>query len=194
HGANACVAQCTDPCVGMLRCVVAVRPVDDGGDSGVERLQRAQVVADVDVLGSVSRAEGADDRAEVLIQRARGHAAPQRGLPQVPVGVDEPGGDDAPGRVDDLGTCGPGAVLQLPIDGHDPAVPTKTSVEGRSPIVSSIDTTNPPLISVRAVIVKAPLLPGSQEGCTITVETVTRVVKQYSKILLTFVRRFGWLW
>ena len=57
----------------------------------------------VDVLGPVQRGERVEDLDEVVVQRGVGRAVADRGLPRVPVGVDEAGDDDLAGAVDDLG-------------------------------------------------------------------------------------------
>ena len=57
-------------------------------------------VARVHVLGPVDRREGVEDLDEVVVEGGVGRAAADRGLPGVPVGVDEAGDDDAAGRVD----------------------------------------------------------------------------------------------
>ena len=92
------VAQALERGVGVLGGVVAVREVEDRRDAGVERLERADEVARVDVLGGAARRDRHPHPAEVLHQRPVGADPPKRGLPGVPVGVDEPGHDDVTGR------------------------------------------------------------------------------------------------
>ena len=70
---------------------------------GVERLERAGVVADVDVLGAVVPADAAEHHREVVVERAGREDAADRRLPRVPVRVDEPRHDDHAARVDLLG-------------------------------------------------------------------------------------------
>ncbi len=97
------VAQARERRVGVLGGVVAVREVEQRGDTGVERLQRADVVARVDVLGGAVGRDRHADPAEVLFERPVGAHAAERGLPRVPVGVDEARQQDVPGEVERLG-------------------------------------------------------------------------------------------
>src|SRR5690349_12256136 len=87
----------------MVGRVVDVRPVDQRRDAGVEALQRPGVVGGVHVLGAVQGREGVQDLDEVVVQGGIGCRATDRGLPGVPVRVDEAGDDDEPFGVDDLG-------------------------------------------------------------------------------------------
>ena len=66
------------------------------------------------VLGPVDRREGVQDLDEVVIEGGVGRAAADRGLPGVPMGIDEARDDDAVARVDHLGI---GADVRL--DGDD---------------------------------------------------------------------------
>ena len=77
-----------------------VRPVDGRRHAGVERLDRRQEVARVDVLRAEDLAPLQVEEDEVLAQRPVGAVAAQRRLPHVPVRVDHPRHDDAVGRVD----------------------------------------------------------------------------------------------
>ena len=86
--------------VGVLRGLQAVRPVDGGGDAGVEGLEGGQDVAGVDVLGPEEPAGLQVVPDEVLGQRPVGAVAAHRGLPHVPMRVDHAGHDDAAGGVD----------------------------------------------------------------------------------------------
>ena len=98
--ADAGVLQTLDRRVGVIGRVVDVRPVEQRRDAAVERLERAGVVADVDVLGAVVAADAAEHDREVVVERAAREDAADRRLPRVPVRVDEPRHDDHPGRVD----------------------------------------------------------------------------------------------
>ena len=51
------IRQPRDRLIGVLGAVVAVREVEDRGHPGIERLERADVVADVHVLGGEPRGE-----------------------------------------------------------------------------------------------------------------------------------------
>ena len=105
-----------DGLVGMGRRVHDVRPVDERRDPGVGALERAPQVARVDVVGPVVRGEPVEDAGEIGTQREVRRARPDRGLPGVPVGVDEAGDDDVARRVDH-----PGSVRGQPVtDGGDP--------------------------------------------------------------------------
>ena len=99
---DAGLLQRLDRGVGVVGRVVDVRPVDQRGDAGVEALQRAGQVAGVDVLGPVERRERVEHLDEVVVQRGVRRAVADRGLPRVPVGVDEAGDDDLARAVDDL--------------------------------------------------------------------------------------------
>ena len=57
----------------------------------------------MDVLGPVDRREGVEDLDEVVIEGGIGRAASDRGLPGMPMRVDETWNDDAVARVDHLG-------------------------------------------------------------------------------------------
>ena len=78
----------------------AVRPVHGGGHAGVDRLDRAQQVARVDVLRPERLAPLQVVPDEVLGERPVGAVAAHRRLPHVPVGVDHARHEDAAGRVD----------------------------------------------------------------------------------------------
>ncbi len=71
-----------------------IAPVDHGGDARLERLEQPHQRGGVDVVSHVvARHVGVGRRNDVAIE----------GLPQVAVGVDEPGHDDRAGGIDDLG-------------------------------------------------------------------------------------------
>jgi hypothetical protein len=116
--ADACVLQALDRRVGVVGRVVDVRPVEERRHARVQRLERAGVVADVDVLRAVEAADLAEHDREVVVERAGGQHAADRRLPRVPVRVDEAGHHDHPGRVDLLGVRDP----EIPPDVHDLAV------------------------------------------------------------------------
>ena len=92
--------QRVDGRLGVVDGLQAVRPVDGGGDAGLERLPGGQQVAGVDVLGPERLAVLEVVPDEVLGQRPVGAVAAHRGLPHVPVGVDHARHHDAAGRVD----------------------------------------------------------------------------------------------
>ena len=92
--------QRVDRGVGVVDRLQAVRPVDGGGDAGLQRLPRREHVAGVDVLGAERLAVLEVVPDEVLRQRPVRAVRPHRGLPHVPVGVDHPRHHDAAGRVD----------------------------------------------------------------------------------------------
>ena len=73
--------------------VQVVRPVDEGRDPGVERLQRAEEVADVRVLRPEVPATAGVQTDEVVGQRPVGRDGAHDRLPRVAVGVHEPGQD-----------------------------------------------------------------------------------------------------
>ena len=100
HGADAGVLQALDRRVRVVGRVRDVRPVEQRRDACVERLERAGVVADVDVLGTIEAPDLAEHDREVVVERARRQDAADRRLPGVPVGVDEAGHHDHPGGVD----------------------------------------------------------------------------------------------
>ncbi len=112
------VHQPLDRLVGVLRGVVAMGEVQDGRDARVQRLERADEVADVDVLRGVAGGERRADPEEVVQQRPVRADPAQRGLPGVPMRVDEAGHDHPALRVDDLG-IGP---VEVPADRPDPVV------------------------------------------------------------------------
>ena len=92
--------QRVDGGVGMVDGLQPVRPVDGGGHARVERLDRRQQVAGVDVLGAEDLPPLQVEEHEVLGQRPVGAVPAQRGLPHVPVGVDHPRNHDAVRGVD----------------------------------------------------------------------------------------------
>jgi hypothetical protein len=100
YAADAGVVQGLEVRVGVLGCDEVVRPVGDCGDAGVERLECAPERAGVDVLGSVVGREAGDHGGEVARQGGLAGAAADRALPDVAVGVDQAGQDEASGRVD----------------------------------------------------------------------------------------------
>ena len=102
-GADARVLEALDSRVGVVGRVADVRPVEQRRDARVERLERAGVVADVDVLWAVVPADTAEHHREVVVERAGREDATDRRLPRVAVRVDEPRHDDHAARVDLLG-------------------------------------------------------------------------------------------
>ena len=93
-------AQGVDGGLGVVDGLQAVRPVDGGGDAGLERVPGRDEVAGVDVLGTEGPAVLEVVPDEVLGERPVGAVAAHRGLPHVPVRVDHARHDDAAARVD----------------------------------------------------------------------------------------------
>jgi hypothetical protein len=102
-GAQLGVLQAPDRLVGVLGRVRDVRPVEQRRHAGVDRLERAEVVARVDVLRPVGGGELVEHDVEVAAEADVRRDAADHGLPGVPMRVDEPGHDDAARDVDDLG-------------------------------------------------------------------------------------------
>jgi hypothetical protein len=98
-----------------------VEPVDHGRDTRADRLDPPEQVAQVHVLRPVVRPERAVHGDAVLVERPLRADAAERGLPGVPVGVDEPGQHDLARGVHDLG-AGRGGRVDGGGDGGDPAV------------------------------------------------------------------------
>ena len=109
--------QRVDGGLGVVGRLQAVRPVDRRRDAGVERLDRRQQVARVDVLGTEALAVFQVVPDEVLRERPVGAVAAHGGLPHVPVGVDHAGQHDAARGVDLDRAVG---HRQLRADGLDP--------------------------------------------------------------------------
>jgi hypothetical protein len=97
------VLERLDGGVGVLGGAQVVRPVHEGRDAGVERLEAAEVVARVGVLGAEVLAEAHVQARHVLVERPVGGDVAHDRLPGVAVGVDESGHHDGSGGVDDLG-------------------------------------------------------------------------------------------
>ena len=100
--------------VGVLGGLQPVRPVDGRGHTGVERLDRREQVAGVDVLRAERLAVLEVVPDEVLREGPVGAVAAHRGLPHVPVGVDHARHDDAAGGVDLGGALGHRQVRARP--------------------------------------------------------------------------------
>ena len=86
--------------LGVVDRLQAVRPVDGGGHAGLDRLERRQQVARVDVLRAEDLAPLEVVEDEVLGERPVGAVAAHRRLPHVAVGVDHARHDDPAGGVD----------------------------------------------------------------------------------------------
>ena len=71
--------------------------------AAVDRAERAEEVAGIDVVGGVFGAEGALHDVAIILERAVGEHVAQDALPHVPMGIDEAGHHDHPRGVDDLG-------------------------------------------------------------------------------------------
>ena len=97
------IEQALDRRIGVLGRVVEVRPVVERGHAGIERVERADVIGDVHVLGGIDLARDAANAAEILAERPIGGDAAQQALPGVAVGVDKAGDHDHVGAVDDIG-------------------------------------------------------------------------------------------
>ena len=102
----------------MLGRVVDVRPVEHRRHARVDRLERAEVVPGVDVLGAVGGRELVEDDVEVAGEADVRRDPADHGLPGVAVRVDEARHDDAARGVDHLGV----ADLERRADGGDPIV------------------------------------------------------------------------
>ena len=101
-------AQRVDGRLGVVDGLEAVRPVDGGGDPGLERVPGREQVAGADVLGAELRAVLEVVPDEVLGEGPVGAVGPHRGLPHVAVGVDHARHHDAAAGVDDLRAVGGG--------------------------------------------------------------------------------------
>ncbi len=86
--------------LGVLRRPQRMRPVERCRDSGVDRLECAEQVARVDVLGAEDLPVLQVVEDEVLAERPVAAVAAQGGLPHVAVGVDHAGHQDAAACVD----------------------------------------------------------------------------------------------
>ena len=91
--------QAADRLVGVIGCVVDVRPIEQRRDAGVQCLERAGVVPDVHVLWPVLSADPAEHDRQVVIERAAREHTSNRRLPCVPVRIHESREDDHSGRV-----------------------------------------------------------------------------------------------
>ena len=120
--------QAGDRRVGDLGRAVAVTPVDQGGGAGVERVERAHQIGDVDVVGLEMPGQPAMHRLHVFAERPVAGNAAQPALPGVDMGVDQAGQHDHAGRVDDLGVVG----LYLRRDRCDAAFSISMSPCGKS--------------------------------------------------------------
>ena len=100
----------------MLGGDLAVGEIVDPGDPGVDRVEGAQESAEVDVVRAQVAADGAEHPDAVLDQRPLDAEAPENGLVEVAVAVDEAGEDDVVAHVDHLGA---GDVPQVADGGDD---------------------------------------------------------------------------
>ena len=100
HEAARDLAERLQRSLGVVRCPQRVRPVERRRDAGVDRLERAEQVARVDVLGAEDLPVLQVVEDEVLAERPVAAVAAQGGLPHVAVGVDHAGHQDAAARVD----------------------------------------------------------------------------------------------
>jgi hypothetical protein len=78
----------------MSRVTGNVAPIDHGGDSCLERPEQSRQRGGVDVVRRVVAGD---------VEAGRRTEVANEGLPQVAVGVDEPGHDNRLGGIDDLG-------------------------------------------------------------------------------------------
>jgi hypothetical protein len=118
HRSEACLAQAAHGLVRVRGRVVAVGEVEHGRDAGVERLERADVVAGVDVLGLDEGREVEPDAAEVVEQGPVGADPAQRRLPGVAMGVHETRQHDLAGGVEQLAV----GHVEVGLDRRDHAV------------------------------------------------------------------------
>ena len=83
-----------------------MRPVEESGDPGVDGAKSTHQIPDVCVLGSKCGRQLVEDERDVAGPPLQGDISPdvaEDALPDVAVGVHEPGEDDHPGGVDHLG-------------------------------------------------------------------------------------------
>src|ERR1700691_6181587 len=78
----------------MQRRIYAMGEVENGCDAGVDGLQPSYPVPGVDVFGPVQLASKKSDRAHVAFERVVCAYATQRGLPDVPMRIDQTGHHD----------------------------------------------------------------------------------------------------
>jgi hypothetical protein len=101
--AHACFSERPDGLIGMIGAVHDVRPVNHGGDTAVERLQRAQQIGGVNIFRPVGGRNSGPDSLKVLSQGPVGCDAAQDSLPGVTMGINKAGQNDHFGGIDDLG-------------------------------------------------------------------------------------------
>ena len=102
HSANAGVAQCCDRGIGVLGRVLDLRPVDERGATGFQGAHRAEQVARINVFRLVMAAKVSQHLGAIGPEPDIAHAVAQRGLPGVPVRIDETGQDNEIRRIDML--------------------------------------------------------------------------------------------
>ena len=76
-----------DSRVRMLRRIQVVAPVQQGGDPGIERLQAAEEVAGVSVLGTIELADGSVQARQVVAECPVGREVAKKSLPGVAMRV-----------------------------------------------------------------------------------------------------------
>ena len=109
HRAEARILQRLDHRVGVRGRGLDVGPVQERRDPRVDSAECREQVADVRVLRPERRRQLVQDERDVAgpaLERDVRADVPQEPLPDVTVGVDEPGHDDHPRRVDRLGVRG----------------------------------------------------------------------------------------
>ena len=115
--ANARVHERADIGVGVLGAADVVRPVVHRGDARIDQLGAAEPHAAISVLGRILLAQGEHGR-EIALLRPLLDDIAAGAVPQVIVGVDEPGQRDHVARIDGLRA----RRRQLPADRNDLAV------------------------------------------------------------------------
>ena len=110
---DASLKQAFDGCIVVRRRRVVVAPVDQGGGAAVDLVERAHQGGDVQIFGLKHRGQARMHLGEVFQQRPVGSQSPQRRLPGVHMGIDQPGNDDLPAGIDLLSRIGMDARRDL---------------------------------------------------------------------------------
>ncbi|CAA9330577.1 MAG: hypothetical protein AVDCRST_MAG56-7376 [uncultured Cytophagales bacterium] len=82
-----------------------MRPVEYGGNAGIDCFQAPQQVAQVYVLGPVGGRQRPQHVLQVLHQRPVGGHSPERRFPEVAVGIHQTGHDDHARGINHLAIC-----------------------------------------------------------------------------------------
>jgi hypothetical protein len=89
QGTDSGFLQRLDGGIGVRRRLLDVRPIDDRGNAGIERAQRADEIADIDVVRAIVRAVLAENEAKIVAQRAVRDQVADRAFPHVAVAVNK---------------------------------------------------------------------------------------------------------